>query len=66
MNQTWVKHHKRSGEVDIGRGHEVQSLYRQQLMYYIISCVFVGITLYCTVFPSTSPPYALNYALVKS
>jgi len=41
MNQTWVKHHKRRGEVDIGRGHEVQRLY--QLMYYTISCVFVGI-----------------------
>ena len=25
--ETWVKHHKRSGEVNIGRGHEVQRLY---------------------------------------
>jgi len=38
-----VNHHKRSGEVDIGREHEVQSLYRQQLMYYTISYMFVGI-----------------------
>ena len=33
----------RDKEVDIGRGHEVQRLYRQQLMYYIISRAFIDI-----------------------
>ena len=33
----------RDEEVDIGRGHEAQRLYRQQLMYYIISRAFIGI-----------------------
>jgi hypothetical protein len=29
-------------EEDIGRGHEAQRLYRQQLMYYTISRTFIG------------------------